>query len=395
MTSQYDGVGYYTGGVSSVGPYLTTDTAPQQFLYTMLLQRAQAAGSGTSNLDAFFSQYNANNPLPMTIDDFTKAFAQYYNLSATYGSVSAAQAQLKTDILNSVKAAIQTNPNSFGSYGPQDADYNPLIDPVGNQISPVETTLNDDIAERSFTDFLQKYSYPASGSSTSSSTNFQTNWSNYYISVANIRDDYRYIFEAFFANNTDASGFTDYEKALSGFVKQIMYGTNSSDFFLPSQDYSSWYTKMQQQYVKSLSGSASNVQSSVGPSVEKAQILDVILKLIIEMIGTLQTVTAAQSERLTFLTSWQQAYTNLQGQIRSFVKNGPEWIQFDDDSRNQLNQANQTYSEEIQSRRQVVSDDAKSLQTNINNSNDEANQQTSLATAIIQTLSTLLSAIYR
>ncbi|KAF3362288.1 Uncharacterized protein PHSC3_001117 [Chlamydiales bacterium STE3] len=391
-TGQFDGVGYYTGGINTVAPYLTTASEPQQFLYTMLLQRKQAVVGG-SDINDFLAQYNQANPLPQTIDEFTEAFAQYYNLSATFGSLAAAKAQLKQDILNSVKAAIQTNPNSFGPYGPQDADYDPLIDPVGTQIDPAQPTINDDIAERSFTSFLRNYTYTFSGNTTS--TEFQNNWGNFYLTIATVKDDYRYIFEAFFANNTDTNGFTDFQNTLSGFVKNIMYGSDTTAAFLPGQNYSDWFVKVQQEYAKSLYGSSSNVQSSIGPSVEGAKILDTILRLIIKMIGTLQVVTAAQSERLTFLTQWQRAYTNLEGQVRSFIKNGPEWIQWDDDSRNQLNQLNQTYTEQIRSRRTVVSDDAKALQTNINQSNDVANQQTSLATAIIQQMSTILSAIYR
>lgn len=391
--SLFDGVGHYTGGIDSIAPYLTTDTTPTQYLYTMLLARKNAVLAGP-NLNDFLSQFTQSNPLPQNIDDFAESFAQFYNLQITFGSLAAAKAQIKADIINSGKAAIQTNNTAFGSFGVQNADYDPLIDPIGTQISPAVSTINDDIAIRSFNDFIQNFKYTFSGAVTSAQ--FQNNWGNYYLTIANVRDDYRYIFEAFFANNTQGDGNTDFEHALSGFIKNIMYPSSGSDTaFLPSQNYSDWFVKIQQEYAKSLYGAGSNVQTSIGPSVEKAKILDVIFQLIVKMIGTLQIVTAAQSERLKFLTAWQKAYTNLEGQVRSFIKNGPEWIQGDDDRRNQLNQVNQTYTEQIRSRRTIVSDDAKALQTNINQSNDTANQQTSLATAIIQELSTILSAIYR
>ena len=112
------------------------------------------------------------------------------------------------------------------------------------------------------------------------------------------------------------------------------------------------------------------------------------------MLATLQVVTAAQSARLTFLTNWQQAYTNLEASIRSFIEGGPETIDNDSTSRNQLNQLNQTYTQEIQARITVVNDDSKQLQTNVNQSTDEVNQQASIGTAIIQQLSSLLTSIY-
>lgn len=391
--SRFDGVGHYTGSIDTIAPYLTTDTTPTQYLYTILLQRKNAVLPGP-NLDAFFNQYSQNNPLPQNIDTFAQQFAQFYNLSITFGSLAAATAQIKADIINANQAAIQTNNNSFGSFGPQNADYDPLIDPIGTQVSPGIPTINQDIATRSFNEFIGSFKY--SFSDPVSSTQFQQNWGNYFLTIANVRNDYRYIFEAFFANNTQTDGFTDFEHAVSAFIKNIMYPSAGSDAaFLPGHDYSDWYVKIQQEFAKSLYGAGGPTTTSITPSVEKARILDVILRLIIKMIGTLQIVTAAQSDRLTFLTSWQQAYTNLEGQVRSFIKNGPEWIQGDDDRRNQLNQANQTYTEQIRSRRTIVSDDAKALQTNINQSSDTANQQTSLATAIIQQFSTILSAIYR
>lgn len=390
----FDGIGHYTGGIDSIAPYLTTDTTPIQFLYTTLLQHKNSVIPGSTDLNDFFAQFSQINAFPQNLDDFAEQFAQFYNLQIVFGSLAAAKAQVRSDIINSSKAAIQTNPDSFGSFGPQDADFDPLINPIGTQVPPGVSTINDDIAIRSFNDFLKTYKFDFSNPTTS--TEFQNNWGNYYITVANVRDDYRYIFEAFFINNTQTDGFTDFEHALSAFIKNIMYPSAGSDTaFLPSENYSEWFVKIQQEYAKALYGAGAPVQTSITPSIEKAAILDVILRLIIKMIGTLQVVTAAQSQRLTFLTQWQRAYTNLEGQIRTFIEDGPEAIENNDDRRQQLNQLNQTYTEQVRSRRTVVSDDAKALQTNINQSNDTANQQTSLATAIIQELSTILSAIYR
>jgi len=55
---------------------------------------------------------------------------------------------------------------------------------------------------------------------------------------------------------------------------------------------------------------------------------------------------------------------------------------------------NQTYTQEIQARITVVNDDSKQLQTNVNQSTDTVNQQSSIATAILQQLTSLLTSIY-
>lgn len=389
MTTQFNGVGFLNQPVQDTVPFITTDTVPQQFLYRTLLDEAKLTVPSATDLNSFFAQYSVNTPLPQDTASFSTAFATFYNLSSIYGA-NASQ-HITTDIVNSNEAAIQTNPNSFGTFGPQDADFVPLINPIGQQVIQ-QATFNRDMATRSFDDFLKTYQYTSVNSVTS--TTFQTAWGRYYVDVANVRNNYLNIFTAFFANN-NVGGTTDFQNALGAYIVNIMYPSGgSSAAFLPSHNYGDWMTQMTAAYEHALHGSPSTFETSIGPSVKGARILNTIFDLVVKMIATLQIVAAAQSDRLKFDTSWQQAYTNLEASIHSFVKSGPEWIQGDDDSRNQLNQANQTYTQEIQSRITVVNNDSKQLQTNINQSNDEVNQQTSLGTAIIQQLSSLLSAIY-
>lgn len=128
--------------------------------------------------------------------------------------------------------------------------------------------------------------------------------------------------------------------------------------------------------------------------------IDKIFKLLVALIGSLQKTAAAQSNRFAFLTQWQKAYTDSMDQIHAFTaKNGDA---FDDPTdtdqknmRDNLNQVNSTYTEQLRSRRSVVSDDAKSLQTSINQSSDAVSQQTQMATSLLQQLSTILATIYR
>lgn len=394
MTTQFNGVGFLDEPIQNQLPYLTQYTLPTQYLYNLLLHEAQQFAPSTSNLNAFLNQFNVNNPLPQNTTSFVQQFVQFYNLGSVFGSVTNARNQILSDIVNANTAAIQTNSNTFfGSPTPQNADVDPLINPIGSTIMN-QPTFNQDMATRSFDDFLKTFNYNGNGSV--SSSQFQTQWANYYVTVANTRNNYLNLFTAFFANGTLGNGTTEFENALADYITNIMYPPGgSSEAFLPSHNYGDFFNQLVQQYEKTISGSGAPYQTSIGPSVEGSKILNVIFDLIVKMISTLQTVTAAQSDRLKFLTQWQRAYTELQGQIRSFVKSGPEYIQGDDDSRNQLNQANQTYTQEIQARITVVNDDSKQLQTNVNQSNDTVNQQTSIATSIIQQLTSLLSAIYK
>jgi hypothetical protein len=147
----------------------------------------------------------------------------------------------------------------------------------------------------------------------------------------------------------------------------------------------------------SIAGSGSAIQTSVGLNTNSKGPLVItrILELLITLLNSVQQVAAAQATRLSFYTSWQRAYTDLLAQVRSFSKNGPEGLTDDDIIDKQLTRANQQYTSELQARQQVVSDDAKSLQSTVNNSQDIAQQQGSMITSFIQQLSSILSTIYR
>lgn len=131
----------------------------------------------------------------------------------------------------------------------------------------------------------------------------------------------------------------------------------------------------------------------------KTLILNDIFKLLIKVITTLQNVAAAQAERLNVLTQWQKAYTDLQNQIHTFIKDNGDGIAGggDDNSnaRDDLNRLNSTYTQQLQNQQSIISDDAKALQSNVNQSNDAVNNQSNFATSIIQELTTILGSIFR
>ncbi|HEV8052437.1 MAG TPA: hypothetical protein VGP47_08080 [Parachlamydiaceae bacterium] len=130
-------------------------------------------------------------------------------------------------------------------------------------------------------------------------------------------------------------------------------------------------------------------------------ILNRIFALILNMITSLQNATASQANNLTFMTHWQAAYTDAMSQVHTFIKNPGSGQLFSADSssaassRNDLNNLNSNFLQTLQNRQTTVSDNAKAIQSNINQSNDAVNQQSNLGTAILQELSTLLATIFK
>lgn len=128
-------------------------------------------------------------------------------------------------------------------------------------------------------------------------------------------------------------------------------------------------------------------------------IINRVMELLISMIQTLQDVGIAQAQRLTFLTNWQQAYTNVMNQVHAFVKNNGDSIDGDNSDqasiRNDLNQVNSTYTEQLRANSSALNDTAKALQSNLNSTNDAQQQQATLITTILQQMSTILSSIFK
>lgn len=171
----------------------------------------------------------------------------------------------------------------------------------------------------------------------------------------------------------------------------------------------------------------------------KPYILNRVFDLLVLMIDVLQRTAAAQANRLNFLTQWQKAYTDELNQIHSFTggngdqeareitangtinTNGnnvgvsfePEdgfWNgsnggdsraidRFGSDlggkARGELNSQNSIYTQQIQGNLNIISNDAKALQANVNQSNDSVQSQSDMATSILQQMSTILTSIYQ
>lgn len=131
-------------------------------------------------------------------------------------------------------------------------------------------------------------------------------------------------------------------------------------------------------------------------------IIDQVFLILVKLIETLQKTAATQSDRLNVYTEWQKAYTAQMDQIPAFTANNPAYnaiITSGTDAakgaRDDMNKLVATFTEQVRGRRGVVSDDAKALQTNVNQTSDAVNQQTNMATSLLEQLSTILGAIFR
>lgn len=218
---------------------------------------------------------------------------------------------------------------------------------------------------------------------------------------------YQQVYEAFFP---DASA-ADFEDALVEFYNERLKENGSDEplngYFIPSMEFARWFEKIQSEFSIALTGSPTITRTSLASAnFRKISILLRIFKLLADMIEVLQRVASAQASRLRFLTEWQRAYTDALQQIHVFgtgtqdriggvAKGTPEEEVLNRERGNLNTQRNAAWQELIRGSRDVIKDDAKSLQSTVNQTNDAVNQQASLATSILQQFSTILSALFR
>ena len=123
--------------------------------------------------------------------------------------------------------------------------------------------------------------------------------------------------------------------------------------------------------------------------------------LLSKMIESMQGVAIAQSERLEILSHWQNAYTAKLNTVHSFIQaNGDAFDLGSTNSststlRQDLNNANSNYTEQMKANSGIVSDDAKAMQTVINQTQDNVNKASDMATSLIQQFQTIMSSIFR
>lgn len=217
------------------------------------------------------------------------------------------------------------------------------------------------------------------------------------------RLSYESFYEAFFQNTAQSGNFDQF---FAEFVKKI-YGDptllpngveGDEGYFVPTLVFDKFTQEVLTQYLRTIGGSSPLGPSGSDAGSAKTRVLNRIFSLLVLLIEALQKVAAAQSDRLTIFSQWQKAYTDLQNEIR-YVTDGDDRFNTDlsnnDGQRTDFNSQNATYTEIIKANKSVIGDDAKNLQTQINQSTDAVNQQASMATSILQQLAAIFSSIYR
>lgn len=214
---------------------------------------------------------------------------------------------------------------------------------------------------------------------------------------------YETAFNTYFPNLKDkidtATGKTFFQEALEQFYTQAVsvYG-----YFIPSHLFGNWVNNLQ--LISKTVPSVTSTILSTTPQND-SRILNEIFSLLVGMIGALQNVAAAQSNRLALYTSWQKGYNSILSQIHVFTASSQDLLSDNNfglpgstlaKRRNDVQGTfNASLTQTVTSYKDVVTDDAKALQSNINRSSDAFNEQANTATAILQQISTILSAIFR
>lgn len=274
-----------------------------------------------------------------------------------------------------------------------------------------------------FTKFLQTYTY-APGNKTIPAGSFSANyffqqWFKFTATTATLQipapplltdtnsatigavPSYEEIYYTYHPGATKA----DFQTAIVKFYNQQI---STNGFFLPSQSLSAWVLQNTTQYTTTISVPAPFIQVQA----DKSAIINRLIALLIRMITILQKVGIAQANTLKLVTSFQNVYVNLQAQIPVFSRGdkgpgpyagttsplgrGTVNKTAADNERQQLNTVlNAQITQKIQSFRGVQEDYAKQVQSRVNQTNDAVTQQTDMATAFIQQLSSLVGTIFR
>lgn len=128
-------------------------------------------------------------------------------------------------------------------------------------------------------------------------------------------------------------------------------------------------------------------------------VLNTIFNQLLNVTTSLQNVATAQAARLNLYTTIQQGYTQKLTQVHTFATDNGDYIGDPNNSgatteRQNLNQKNTAFTTNLTNQQSIYSDDAKALQSNVNQSNDAVSQQSNLGTSILQELGTLMTSIF-
>lgn len=195
---------------------------------------------------------------------------------------------------------------------------------------------------------------------------------------------------------THGTSQADFQGKFSSFYNQTVaqYG-----YFLPSQMLPQWIGLLTKQ---------TNPTSTLnlGTGSEKTAIIFQLLALVSQMINTLQNVSTAQVQRLTFYANWQKSYSTLISKVpiitysdlSTRVKSSSSNTGGSNDAVvqavQQIGNINQTYTQQAQGFQQSVSDESKSQQNAVDQTKEALNSQSSLTTTLLQNMTSILQAIF-
>lgn len=409
------------------------------FVWTHLASGPSVDAAAKAAFNSFTSQYNSNNTLPQT----TQAFFEAWRLSPqAAGLIQSLSGGAVPGLYNYYGIPLALASYNYALFGyakilgipavidqptltyPGDitSDWNILTDPVVPPANPPTVlptitstaTLNSQFVA-AFTNFLQTFNYPAGGAPVTFSY-LAAQWYKFtaatvtlqiaqppLLTAANqsITGDLPSYEDIYYAYNPGATR-ADFQKALVSFYNDQI---TQKGFFLPSQSLTAWITQNATQYNAAVSGTIS--YSLV--STDKSAIINRIINLLIAMIAVLQKVGIAQANQLTFLTSFQNVYVQLQSQVPVFSQGNKYSSALGGgttplgragttagNERNQLNTVyNASVSQNLSAFRGVQQDAAKQVQSNVNQTNDSVTQQTDMSTALIQQLNGIVGSIFR
>ncbi len=255
--------------------------------------------------------------------------------------------------------------------------------------------------ENSFNQFLSTFTFSSTGDAGPPSY-FVQQW-EHFMTVGALQQSanatgaytnvtsFQQIYNAFFPNNTQAQ----YQTYLSNFVNKIINDpSNPTQYYLPSQFVQEFYTAVQNTYLSTRDG-ADSANGNNGPQLS---IIWKVFALVVSMIGVIQNVAAAYAGRLTAFSNWDSAYTSLIANIPVFTVGDSSPFSGNDSSsastRQELNNLNQTLSQNLQGYRSLVENTEKNIQSTVNNMNDAVNTQANLGTSLLQEMQTILSSMF-
>jgi len=388
----------------------------------------QLAGLNITLLNQFMGSYNKfGTGLPGNITDFATQYAKFLvaqglitepDIPQAVGSVLNGFAisfqtatSFATDI-NQAQALSILFPGA-GIYGTGNAAQDP------DQYAMVNTLWGS---------FINQYNYQSSGSiangTTTSSEGFFQNLSVYLAVTATVSSgaslivnngsgglvfatsaatpSFENIFYQYFPTPNPSPEFVE---ELTTFARNVIqqYG-----YFSPSLQYTQFV-----KYVQDVSNTKAPAVATLPPT--DVNILFDIFSLIGKMVGAIQNIAASQASRLALYTSWQKGYTDLLNQVPAFTGSSNDRLRntrpgdpsdfiLGDDSpsgtkvttrNNQQANFNSAITQQITAYSNTIQEDAKSLQSNVNQSTDAFNNQASTATSLLQTISTIMNAIFR